>query len=131
MLYDHEMASGEVYRAWRIQARNICEPDSDPVDMFQMHTSIRENEQCAQCKESNRKKTAYYVGIARGVACENCVEFRDPQECIRRFSLLLDQGINVKTETFCKESEREKVIALGRIKFDTMNQAPMDFDVSM
>lgn len=38
-------------------------------------------------------------------------------------------GFNILSETVVPEDEREKVVALGKVKVDIMNRAPMDLDV--
>jgi hypothetical protein len=126
-LYDHEPAIGDTYRAWRLSARNLREPDSEPVELFQLHTSIRDNERCIQCKGDSNHMA--YCNVQDGVACDNCVEFRDPAECIRKFNILQERGYAFLTEDVCNEEELDLMISLGHIKVDVMNRVPMSLNL--
>ncbi|PVI06927.1 hypothetical protein DM02DRAFT_622693 [Periconia macrospinosa] len=125
-LYDHESYHGDTTRAWRLPARNLRDPESATVELFTLHTSVRENENCAQCKA---KRSAKKCNVSPGVAYDRCRAKGCGQECVRLFDLLVQQGYNLITENVCDQSEKWKVIELGKIKVDIMNRAPLDLEI--
>jgi hypothetical protein len=127
LLQDYEMFDGGLSNVWRVQARNIQQPEEDVVNLFTMHTTVVSRSRCPPCREESNSGIC---DATENSACTRCTKRKDPAECIRRNKLIRDHGINFITDKVCDESERQLVIELGRIKVDIMNRTPMPLDIN-
>lgn len=139
-LYDHQSSDGQVYRAWRLRARNLSQPNEPEVDIFTIHDTIpHPSDKMHLAMELMMDGKLKEKQILDRLEAEKGVQDISPlvlKNCCDELRHLLDmvklksgQGINLIDDTICGEDDRHLVLELGRIAVDIMNRAPFALDV--
>jgi hypothetical protein len=70
LIKDHEMFDGGLSNVWRVQARNIQQPEEDVINLFTMHTTVVSKSRCPPFRpESNSNCDA-----TEDSACPRCID---------------------------------------------------------
>ncbi|EAT82171.2 hypothetical protein HBH56_106820 [Parastagonospora nodorum] len=121
-LYDHALTDGSSSKCWRLQAQNIRDPGSEPIDLFVQPSIVSPLGSCPTCITRNNTGVQSEVMCSRQNPCYHCVKQNLGPQCTAMLALERQQGPNIITELFCKD--RNLVIQLGKIKVDAMNRMP-------